>query len=135
MDKSNRATLLMLFLPAVAFIVLLFVYPFVYGPYLSFTGPTGSATLANYAKFFTDWWEARTIFVTLWISVPATLINMTLAIPFAYYMRRGLRGEKIITFFLIVPITLGTVLISEGMLTYLVAGGDSSKPASSGPPR
>ncbi len=34
-------------------------------------------------------------------------------------MRRGLKGEKLVTFFLILPITLGTVLISEGMLTYM----------------
>ena len=46
-----------------------------------------------------------------------------LAIPFAYYMRHGIKGEKAITFFLIVPITLGTVLISEGMLSYMGPNG------------
>jgi putative spermidine/putrescine transport system permease protein len=38
-------------------------------------------------------------------------------------MRRGLRGERIITFFLIVPITLGTVLVSEGMLSFMGPNG------------
>ncbi|HUZ17380.1 MAG TPA: ABC transporter permease subunit [Spirochaetia bacterium] len=123
MEKGLRGTVFFFLLPAVTFMVLLFVYPFAYGLYLSFTNPNGAPTLANYAAFFGDWWEARTIWVTLWISVPATLINMVLAIPVAYYMRHGLRGEKIITFFLIVPITLGTVLISEGMLTYMGPAG------------
>jgi putative spermidine/putrescine transport system permease protein len=33
-------------------------------------------------------------------------------------MRHGVKREKLVTFFLIIPITLGTVLISEGMLTF-----------------
>jgi putative spermidine/putrescine transport system permease protein len=114
---------LFLLLPAIAFVALLFVYPFIYGLILSFTNADGVPTLANYARFFSDWWEARTIWVTLWISVPATFINVILAVPFAYYMRHGIRGEKIITFFLIVPLTLGTVLVSEGMLSYMGPNG------------
>jgi putative spermidine/putrescine transport system permease protein len=38
-------------------------------------------------------------------------------------MRHGIKGEKLITFFLIIPITLGTVLISEGMLTFMGPNG------------
>ena len=48
---------------------------------------------------------------------------MILAIPFAYHMRHGMRGEKLITFFLIIPLTLGTVLVSEGMLSYMGPNG------------
>jgi putative spermidine/putrescine transport system permease protein len=33
-------------------------------------------------------------------------------------MRTGLKHEKLVTFFLIVPITLGTVLIAQGMRTF-----------------
>ena len=51
------------------------------------------------------------------------MINVGLAVPFAYFMRRGMRGEKLITFLLIVPITLGTVLVSEGMLTFMGPAG------------
>jgi putative spermidine/putrescine transport system permease protein len=111
--------LLVILLPAIAYVLLLFLYPLVYGVYLSLTTPDGAFTLGNYLKFFTDEWELRTIGVTLGIAVPATLINVLAAIPFAYYMRHGLRGEKIITFFLILPITLGSVLIAQGMLTYM----------------
>jgi putative spermidine/putrescine transport system permease protein len=38
-------------------------------------------------------------------------------------MRRGVPGERLISFFLIVPVTLGTVLISEGMLTFMGPNG------------
>ena len=109
----------LLLAPAIVFVVLLFLYPFAYGLFLSLTKEDGSFTLNNYLKFFASARDFRTIWVTLQISVPVTFINVALAVPFAYYMRRGLKGEKIITFFLIIPITLGTVLVSEGMLTFM----------------
>jgi putative spermidine/putrescine transport system permease protein len=123
MQKGLKGGGILFLVPAIVFVILLFVYPFLYGLYLSFTSPEGAPTLANYARFFTDWWEARTIWVTLWIAVPATIINVVLAVPFAYHMRHGMRGEKIITFFLIIPLTLGTVLVSEGMLSYMGPNG------------
>lgn len=116
--KFDKAILLML-MPGLLFVLFLFIYPFLYGLYLSFTdGTNGNFTLNNYIHFFGDWWEFRTIGVTLYISLPVTILNIVLAIPFAYYMRHGIKHEKIITFFLILPITLGIVLIAEGMLTY-----------------
>lgn len=118
-EKKFDKSILLLLLPSLAFLLFLFIYPFVYGIYLSFTTKDGNFTLANYINFFTDNWESRTIWVTLYISLPVTLLCVALAVPLAYYMRRGLKSEKIVTFFLIIPVTLGTVLISEGMLTYL----------------
>ena len=118
-EKRWDLKLVLLLLPVILFISLLFIYPFFYGLFLSFTKGDGSFTLDSYRRFFTDYWELRTIGVTLKLAIPATIINVLLAIPFAYYMRRGLKGEKLVTFFLILPITLGTVLISEGMLTYM----------------
>jgi putative spermidine/putrescine transport system permease protein len=115
---SGRGAWLFL-LPAILFIAVLFLYPFAYGLFLSLTNPDGSPTLGNYLRFLGDARDFRTIGVTLSIALPVTLINVGLAVPFAYHMRRGMRGERIITFFLIIPITLGTVLISEGMLTFM----------------
>lgn len=116
-NLASRAILYML-LPSLLFLLLLFIYPFIYGIFLSLTNKSGAFTLANYILFFTDQWEFRTIWITLIISLPATLLCVLAAVPLAYYMRSGIKGEKIITFFLIIPITLGTVLISEGMLTF-----------------
>ena len=104
--------------PAVAVIVLLFVYPFLYGLVLSFR-PHGGGVLGNYVTFFTNRSLWPTIFTTLRLAVPATTINVALALPIAYLMRQPSRYQKLVTTILVVPMTLGTVLIAEGMLTYL----------------
>jgi putative spermidine/putrescine transport system permease protein len=108
---------LLLVLPATLFMLLVFIYPFLYGLMLSFT-PTEGGTLANYIKFFTTDNLWPTIGTTLKLAMPATLINVGLAIPIAYQMRRNSPYQKWVTTILVVPITLGTVLIAEGMLTY-----------------
>jgi putative spermidine/putrescine transport system permease protein len=123
MKGQSKNGVLLLLIPAVAFVVLLFLYPFCYGLIKSFTTADGSFTLANYARFFTTARELKTIWVTLGIAVPVTLIAVGLAVPLCYYMRRGVPGEKLISFFLIVPVTLGTVLISDGMLTFMGPNG------------
>jgi len=107
----------LLVLPAVFFIVALFVYPFLYGLLLSFA-PKEGGWLANYATFFSDPFLYDTILTTLLIAVPATLLNVVLSIPVAMRVRL-MRHQKLLTTILVVPITLGTVLIAEGLLTYL----------------
>ncbi len=108
---------LMLVVPAALFMLGLFVYPFAYGLVLSFH-PIEGGTLANYTKFFTTPNLWPTIGTTMKLAGPATLINVGLALPIAYTLRRKSRYQKLITTVLVVPITLGTVLIAEGMLTY-----------------
>jgi putative spermidine/putrescine transport system permease protein len=108
---------LLLVVPAAAFMLLLFVYPFLYGLLLSFNPKEGD-WLANYRFFFTTDNEWPTIWTTLRLALPATLINVGLALPIAYKMRVKTRYQRWVTTILVVPITLGTVLIAEGMLTY-----------------
>jgi putative spermidine/putrescine transport system permease protein len=104
--------------PGVLLVLLLFIYPFLYGLVLSFEPAKGSM-LDNYAKFFTTPYLSQTIATTMWIALPATLINLGLALPIAFRMRRTSRRQRILTAALVVPITLGTVLVAEGLLTYL----------------
>jgi putative spermidine/putrescine transport system permease protein len=111
----DRVTLLML--PACAFIVLLFVYPFIYGFVLSFH-PKAGDWLANYRRFFSDPFLYDTIGATLRLAAPATIINVLLSIPVALRVRH-MRRRRLLTTILVVPITLGTVLIAEGLLIYL----------------
>src|SRR5437660_3447440 len=108
---------LLLVVPAAAFMLLLFVYPFIYGLLLSFN-PKEGGWLANYRFFFTTDNEWPTIWTTLKLALPATLINVGFALPIAYKMRVKSRYQRWITTILVVPITLGTVLIAEGMLVY-----------------
>ena len=107
----------LLVLPAVLFVVALFVYPFLYGFVLSFQ-PKKGTWLANYAKFFSDPFLYDTIEATFRLAIPATLINVLVSIPVALRVRR-MRNRRLLTTILVIPITLGTVLIAEGLLTYL----------------
>jgi putative spermidine/putrescine transport system permease protein len=54
----------------------------------------------------------------MWIAWPATLINLLISIPVAMRVRL-MRRQRLLTTLLVLPITFGTVLIAEGLLTYL----------------
>ena len=103
--------------PATVFMLLVFVYPFLYGLWLSFE-PKEALTLDNYRKFFSDTRLWPTVWTTLRLALPATLINVFVALPIAYKMRTKSRYQRFVATVLVIPITLGTVLIAEGMLTY-----------------
>ena len=105
-------------LPAILFVLAVFIFPFVYGLILSFTPKTGG-WLANYARFFADAAFYTTIGKTLWLALPATAINVLLSIPIAYELRNPSSGQRLVTTLLVIPITLGTVLIADGLLSYL----------------
>jgi putative spermidine/putrescine transport system permease protein len=108
----------LLVLPAVIAVVALFVYPFLYGLLLSFHPKAGGGWLANYQKFFSEPFLYNTIGITLWIAVPATLLNVVLSVPVALRVRK-LKRQRLLTTILVIPITLGTVMVAEGLLTYL----------------
>jgi putative spermidine/putrescine transport system permease protein len=109
--------LTLLVLPGALFLVLTFVYPFLYGLFLSFK-PKDGGLFANYIKFFSDPFLYDTIAKTLVLSVPVTLLNLALAVPIAFRVRL-MRRQRLLTTILVVPITLGTVLVAEGLLNYL----------------
>jgi putative spermidine/putrescine transport system permease protein len=111
----DRTTLLVT--PGLWLVLLLFLYPFLFGFFLSFS-TRGGTGLGNYAKFFSTPFLSETVWTTLRISLPATLINIGLALPVALITRRH-RFQRVLTTILVVPIALGTVLIAEGLLIYL----------------
>src|SRR4051812_19474614 len=118
---------LWLLLPAIVFVIALFVYPFLYGLQLSFQPQPGSEAVrrygagafADYRDFFTDPYLRNTIWTTLKIGLPAALFNVLASVPIAYRMRGRFRGKRTITTILVVPITLGTVLTAEGLLAFM----------------
>lgn len=107
----------LLVLPAVLFIVALFVYPFLYGLVLSLQPKVGD-WLANYRKFFSEPFLYDTIGRTMWLALPSTLVNILISIPVAMRVRL-MHRQRLLTTILVLPITLGTVLIAEGLLNYL----------------
>src|SRR3954463_11476025 len=109
--------LTLLVLPAALFVLGLFVYPFLYGLWLSFQPKSGGA-LANYARFFSDSFLYGTIGTTLLLALPVTILSLVIAVPIALRVRL-MRRQRLLTTILVVPITLGTVLVAEGLLNYL----------------
>lgn len=105
-------------MPATIFMLLVFVYPFFDGLRLSFTPMDNAGFLANYEKFFSTASLWSTIGTTMKLALPATLINVGIAVPLAYRLRHKTTYQKIATTIITIPLTLGTVLIAEGMLTY-----------------
>jgi putative spermidine/putrescine transport system permease protein len=120
-ERGVDRTLLLL-LPAVLFVAVLFVYPFLYGLQLSFD-PARGGPFASYAAFFTDPYQRNTIWITLGLALPAALLNVAASVPIAYKMRGEFRGKRLLTIVLVVPITLGTVLTAQGLLNFLGPAG------------
>lgn len=121
-DRGIDRTLL-LASPALILMLGLFIYPAVYGTVLSFRPLENSGWLGNYQTFFGDAYQRETIWNTFRIALPAALLNVMAAIPLAVRMRHKVRGQRTINTLLIVPISLGTVLVAEGLLTYLAPRG------------
>jgi putative spermidine/putrescine transport system permease protein len=108
----------LLVLPGVLFVLVLFIWPFLYGLFLSFRPKNGGSTFDNFLTFFSQPFLYDTIWTTLVVAVPVTLLNVIVSIPVALRVRL-MRQQRLLTTILVIPITLGTVMVAEGMLTYL----------------
>jgi putative spermidine/putrescine transport system permease protein len=113
---------LLLLIPAVAIVGLLFVYPFVYGLLISFSPESGDAA-SNYRNFFTDPYLRQTIWYTVRLAVPVAAVSLLIALPLAYRLRRDFRGKRAITLVFLLPVTLGSVVLSEGLTTIFAPRG------------
>jgi putative spermidine/putrescine transport system permease protein len=109
---------LLLLLPGLVLVIALFVYPFLYGLGLSFQPVGGGGAFGNYHRFFGDAFQRATIGRTLWLALPAALLNVLASVPIAYRLRGRFRGKRLLTTILVIPITLGTVLTAEGLLNF-----------------
>jgi len=110
-----------LLLPVLLILLGLFVYPFIYGLNLSLHGSSngsGALTLDNYTTFFNDPNQLETVGMTFQVALPVTIFSVAISIPLAYFMRRGIRFERLITTLLILPLALGTVMVAQAMLIY-----------------
>lgn len=107
----------LLVLPGFAVMVALFVYPFLYGVVDSIT-PKDGVWYSNYMRFFSDRFQYGTIAATLWLALPVTVMNLALAVPIAFRVRL-MNRQRLLTTILVLPVTLGTVFIADGLLTYL----------------
>lgn len=115
---------LLLLIPAMVVALALFVYPFSYGvgltvqPTADTTEDWGGGIFANYVAFFSDPFLFDTIWITLRLALPVTLFSLLVAIPIAYKTRNEFRGKRTLLTILVLPITLGAVLTSQGLLIF-----------------
>ncbi|AIJ67004.1 putative membrane protein [Brucella suis] len=75
--------------------------------------------------FFSDPFLYNTIGTTLWLAIPVTFLSLIIAVPIAFRVRL-LRRQRLLTTVLVIPVTLGTVLVAEGLLNYLGPQGGSA---------
>ncbi|HTJ57640.1 MAG TPA: sugar ABC transporter permease [Devosiaceae bacterium] len=108
----------LLVVPALLVVIALFVYPFLYGVILSLQPMKGGGLFANYIAFFSDPYSYNTILLTLNLALPVTVFSLVLALPIAFRVRL-MKRQRILTTILVIPITLGTVLVADGLLNYL----------------
>ncbi|HKN96129.1 MAG TPA: ABC transporter permease subunit [Pseudonocardiaceae bacterium] len=113
--------LVWLAVPAAVFMVAFFVYPLCYGVGLTFQAAGGP--LSAYRSFLSDGYQRGSIWITLGLSVPTALISVVAAVPLAYRMRGPFRGKRTLTAVLMVPLTLGSVFVADGMIDFLGPNG------------
>jgi putative spermidine/putrescine transport system permease protein len=75
-------------------------------------------SLANYIAFFTDQYQYKTVGITFRLAVPNTIVVVAISLLFAYNMRRGIWLERTITTILVLPISLGVILLGQGILGF-----------------
>jgi putative spermidine/putrescine transport system permease protein len=119
-EPSELDTMAMVFLlPSVLYVVVMFVYPFLYGIWLSVHPmKVPGLSLANYVAFFTDEYQYKTVGITFGLAVPNTVVVLLLSLFLAYNMRRGIFLERTITTILVLPISLGVILLGVGILGF-----------------
>ncbi len=120
---DSRAILLSL--PALVIALVLFFYPLLFGLDISLrqTETAPGWSLVNYTGFFSEPDQIATIWTTFRVALPVTVFSVAVSIPLAYFMRRGVRFERLLTAILILPITLGTVMVAQSMLSYFAPNG------------
>ena len=90
-----------------------------YGVYLSLRPLKAPGfSLANYIAFFTDQYQYKTVAITFRLAVPNTIVVVAISLLFAYTMRRGIWLERTITTILVLPISLGVILLGQGILGF-----------------
>ena len=106
-------------LPSLLYVLVMFVYPFLYGIYLSLRPlKVDGFSLANYVAFFTDQYQYKTVGITFRLAVPNTVVVVAVSLLLAYNMRRGIWLERTITTILVLPISLGVILLGQGILGF-----------------
>lgn len=109
----------LLLLPSLIPLLLLFVYPLLKGFIMTFQEPgSTSLTLSNYVEFFTNSSYYDTIWRTLYLVVPASIVELFVAFGITYFIRGKMRGSGLIAGLTIFPLTLGSIIIDMAVIAF-----------------
>ena len=77
--------------PSLFYVLAMFVYPFLYGIYLSLRPlKVGGFSLANYIAFFSDQYQYKTVGITFRLAVPNTVMVVAFSLLLAVLLGLGL---------------------------------------------
>jgi putative spermidine/putrescine transport system permease protein len=100
--------------PSLLYVFAMFIYPFMYGVYVSLQPLKGEAwSIKNYVAFFSDPYQLATIKTTFLLALPTTVVVVLVSLFVAYGMRRGIWMERTITTILVLPISLQRLAQSD----------------------
>ncbi len=120
----------LLMAPAIIVVTALLVLPLGYLIRTSFfigeagMPPQGGATIANYAKLFSDTFYIRILGKTLWLSFLVTVVATIIGYPLANFMWRvSKKWRGILTIIVMSPLLVSIVVSSYGWLVILGSTG------------
>lgn len=109
----------LLLLPSLLPLILLFVYPLLKGFVMTFQEPGETTlTLSNYIEFFTNSNYFNTIWRTLLLVIPASIVELIIAFGITYFIRGKMRGKGIIAGLVIFPLTLGSIIVDMAVIAF-----------------
>jgi multiple sugar transport system permease protein len=86
-------------------------YPLLYGVYLSLTGPTGSATLANYSSMVTDGDFWSSVAASLTFSVLSTILTFCLGLALTFLILQATKWRGLLEAIFLAPLAMAPIAV------------------------
>jgi multiple sugar transport system permease protein len=101
----------LLFLPIIAVIGLVEVYPLAMSAYLSLTNLSGVPIAGNFAALFTDpaFWAALN--VSLFYSLSSTIIAVFIGLGLTYILTQQIRGKRVLQAVYLLPLAVTPIVV------------------------
>ncbi|WP_198137908.1 ABC transporter permease [Verminephrobacter eiseniae] len=111
-------------LPGAGYLMLVFALPLAVLLASSFHAPGGALSLAGYARFFSDGYNATVVWNTLKIAVLVTSVCLLIGYPVAFAMARARPAVQALMFLaLILPLSVGVIVKSFAWTILLRSNG------------
>lgn len=114
---GGRALTAVLLAPAIAYLVLFFVYPILITFGTSITSADGTGvTIDEYSTILSSPKDWGVIALTLGLAVGTALLSVLLAIPLALILRRRIRGHRALRLLILAPLMILALVSALGLL-------------------